>query len=90
MRFKAIVVIAALLLGGFAAAEEGQLAWDSLTIEQQQILQPFADRWDTLPADRQRRLSAGSERWLGMSPRQREAAREPVSYTHLRAHETDS
>jgi hypothetical protein len=67
-------VVAVLILSSSATADEQGVAWNSLSAEQQQVLDRFADSWDSLPADRQQRLSRGADRWSGMTPGQREKA----------------
>jgi hypothetical protein len=51
-------------------------AWQSLSPQQQQLLQNFHDRWDSLPAEKQQSLARGSQRWINMSPEQRSGAQE--------------
>ena len=66
MKVRTLVSVAAviaMLLGSTAIADEHGVAWDSLSAEQQQVLNRFADSWDSLPADRQMRLSRGAARW---------------------------
>jgi len=63
MKVRTLVSVAAviaMLLGSAAIADEQGVAWDSLSAEQQQVLNRFADSWDSLPADRQMRLSRGA------------------------------
>ena len=39
------------------------IAWESLTKEQQTLLQELQSDWDDLPLSRQQRLANGAERW---------------------------
>jgi hypothetical protein len=60
-----------------AAAEPATpRAWQSLSPQQQQLLQNFQGRWDSLPPDKQQALARGSQRWINMSPEQRSGAQE--------------
>ena len=55
-------------------AEEG-VAWDSLSSEQQTLLNDVKDSWDQLPAQRQQRLHKGANRWGQMTNGQRNQAK---------------
>jgi hypothetical protein len=50
--------------------------WQSLSPQQQQLLQGYRDNWHNLPPERQQALAKGSDRWLGMTPEQREGAQQ--------------
>ena len=51
-------------------------SWQSLSPQQQQLLQNFQGRWDSLAPDKQQALARGSQRWIGMSPEQRAGAQQ--------------
>jgi hypothetical protein len=59
-------------LGGQAAA--GQLPWNHLEPEEQQVLRGFREKWDGLDTARQLQLRRGAQRWSAMSPEQRNEA----------------
>ena len=61
-------VLAMLIVGSFAMADETGIAWDELDRQQQRVLRSFAENWDELDGERQVRLSTGADRWLQMSP----------------------
>ena len=50
--------------------------WQSLSPEQQHLLQNYQDKWNTLPPDKQEALSKGSQRWLSMTAEQRSGAQQ--------------
>jgi Protein of unknown function (DUF3106) len=51
-------------------------SWQSLSPQQQLLLQSFQGRWDSLPPDKQQALARGSLRWIGMSAQQRAGAQQ--------------
>jgi Protein of unknown function (DUF3106) len=53
--------------------------WQSLSAEQQHLLQNYQGKWNSLPPDKQEALSKGSQRWLSMSPEQRSGAQQRFS-----------
>src|SRR6476620_6456344 len=70
----AVCICAATCASGVARAEGA--AWDTLSQDQQALLQPLADKWAGLPADQQERLANGSQRWVQMNPDERAAAQD--------------
>ena len=65
--------------GAFAQEPQAPAAprsWQSLSPQQQHVLQSFQGRWDSLPPEKQQSLARGSERWVNMSPEQRAGAQE--------------
>ena len=75
MRARTTFIIMALLMFGTVYAQEN-VRWDTLTPEQQQVLDRFANDWDSMPAERQQRLATGADRWLGMSTDERQSAQQ--------------
>lgn len=61
---------------GAAAPAAAPRAWQSLSPQQQQLLQSFQGKWDSLPSDKQQALARGSQRWINMTPEQRAGAQE--------------
>ena len=61
-----------------ALAQDGPpgVAWESLSQQQQQVLERFRDGWEQMPPGRQQAMKQGSERWLSMTPEQQAQARE--------------
>lgn len=57
------------ILGPLSVAEAS--TWDSLTLDQQNILQPFSDGWDQRPPAQRQRLVAGADLWLAMPAERR-------------------
>jgi hypothetical protein len=53
--------------------------WQSLSPEQQHLLQNYRDKWNTLPPDKQEALNKGSQRWLSMTPEQKSGAQQRFS-----------
>ena len=53
--------------------------WQSLSPDQQHLLQGYQDKWNSLPPDRQQSLAKGSQRWLSMTPEQRSSAQQRFS-----------
>ena len=72
MKVRWLIVLIAFVCG---VAHADGVTWDSLSDEQQQVLNAFADGWDQLPADRQQRLATGAQRWSAMSASERDARR---------------
>jgi hypothetical protein len=53
--------------------------WQSLSPDQQHLLQKYQDSWNNLPPERQQALARGSQRWLSMTPEQRSSAEQRFS-----------
>jgi hypothetical protein len=53
--------------------------WQSLSPDQQHLLQKYQDSWESLPPERQQALARGSQRWLSMTPDQRSSAEQRFS-----------
>ena len=53
--------------------------WQSLSPEQQHLLQNYQGKWSGLPPERQQALVNGSQRWLSMTPEQRSSAQQRFS-----------
>ncbi len=64
---------------GAAAAPR---AWQTLSPQQQQVLQGFQGKWDTLPPEKQQALAKGSQRWISMTPEQRAGAQQRFKQWH--------
>lgn len=50
--------------------------WESLSPEQQAVLENWRARWGELPPERRAALVRGADRWLAMSPEKREQVRQ--------------
>jgi len=80
--FSVLCLFAAAANSTFAQAPAAT-EWQSLSSEQQHLLQSYQEKWNTLPPDRQQALAKGSQRWLSMSPEQRSscaAALQPMAF----------
>ena len=60
------LLLLCLLHSAAVFAEEG-VSWDSLSMEEQTLLEDFKDKWGQLPAKRQQRMQKGARRWGKMS-----------------------
>jgi hypothetical protein len=67
------------MLPAVGFAEEPPMQWNTLTPEQQQVLQRFESQWGTFPEERKKRLLAGAERWLQATPQQRDTMKQRFS-----------
>jgi hypothetical protein len=72
-RCLAGAALLALSLAAHAAAD-GR-TWDSLTPEQQKVLEPMQEEWSMLPPRRQEKLAHRAARWSEMTPAQRDVAK---------------
>ena len=57
-------------------AAEGGIDWNQLSVDEQKVLQPFADRWQELNPQQQQRLQKGAGRWATLTPDQRQRVKE--------------
>src|SRR5258706_15841398 len=73
--FFSVCLIAAAANATFAQAPP-TTEWQSLSPEQQHLLQSYQDKWNTMPAERQQALAKGSQRCLSMTPEQRSRAQQ--------------
>jgi hypothetical protein len=62
-----------------ASAPPAPREWQSLSPEQQHLLQNYHDKWNSLPPEKQEALNRGSQRWLSMTPEQRSGAQQRFS-----------
>ncbi len=79
MRSRLKQLLLALLLvtvGSAVVAQDDAVPWNSLSAEEQQLLDPLQDRWADLPADRQNMFANGSRRFIKMDPEQRARAQD--------------
>ena len=72
-KLKQIILCLVISFFSLTVTASDVIAWEDLTAEKQTILAPIKNDWSELPAKRQKRLNEFTK---------------PVSYTHLRAHET--
>ncbi|MEM7469604.1 MAG: DUF3106 domain-containing protein, partial [Pseudomonadota bacterium] len=56
--------------------ESDVIPFESLSEQQQQVLEPLRNRWQSLPPERQKRLLKGAERWQNMSDEERAKVRD--------------
>lgn len=63
-----------LFLTGTLAYAQDKIPWESLSMEQRQVLQQVEQQWDRLPAERQQRLRRGANRYEQMNRQQRNQA----------------
>jgi len=70
-RLMIMLLLAALSSAGWAGTLQNKVSWDDLGAEEQQLLQPFAEKWDSLPPGQQLRLMKGASRWKELTPEQR-------------------
>ena len=59
-----------------APAADDPIAWNQLSPEEQQVLQPFGEKWQQLSPEQQRRLQKGARRWATLTPEERGRVRE--------------
>ena len=69
---RLILILTLGLLFAHQAASQDVPAWDQLSLEQQQILQPYKQNWGSLSSDRESSLQRGEDRWSKMSNEQRQ------------------
>ncbi len=74
-----VLVVLLWAMSGFAnsaRAADSPLSWSQLTVQEQQVLQPYAEQWDDLDPEKQRKLQAGASRWGRMSDEERQEAKQ--------------
>lgn len=77
-RYWVVMVLLVAIPGPLSSAwaADSPLSWSQLTVQEQQVLQPYAEQWDDLDPEKQRKLQAGASRWGRMSDEERQEAKQ--------------
>ncbi len=61
-RILVVLFLVVLSSSAWSATQQNKITWDDLTVEEQELLQPFQEKWDFLPPGQQWRLMKGASR----------------------------
>ena len=74
MKVRVLFAVVVLAISSAVMADDKEISWDSLNVEQQKVLKPYAEKWNSFAPERQQLLSTGADRYSRMTPKQREEA----------------